>query len=156
MRALLLTVTVLALTATAAWAAPAYLLEPLNQPAPMVPRTCFDAQPESASSTQIIVFTAPGCAPCRRLLASLEASEGSLRSQGVTARQVVVGVDSCMDAARYARGHGDFPVGVARHRDQVRWAIDTTPTTYVVQDGRVVGRAVGVAPVHKLLDLVRR
>jgi hypothetical protein len=139
-------------------AQPAYMLQPLDTVAPPLPAICFDATQAPLTTnpelTHWVVFSAPGCAPCKRWLETLNDNRTLLERLGIVVYHVVTGVDSCLDGARSAgRFRGDFPLSVARGNTVARWAIGSTPTTYAVSNGRVRGVVVGLAPFREVLTL---
>ena len=83
----------------------------------------------AARADELYVFTRPGCAPCEKLKAALEANP-----------QLVVGFDV-------------FKINTAQRPDIAkRWAVTAVPVCVIVRDGKQLRRRLGFTNVVDLRD----
>jgi len=98
-----------------------------------------------------VVFSSRHCDACQGLLRDLAAEREALARRGVTVAMMLLDGTSCPDAMLEAGRSGGWPVGLADDRTREGWGVEQTPTTFLLQRGKVVGALVGRAPVAELL-----
>jgi hypothetical protein len=107
-------------------------IAPIEAPA-LPERWCEAPAGDVSEGRWLVVFVSEPCASCRRLL------------QTLPDERVVVLVAherSCADARVALRGH-KRPFAPAGELERA-WYVESTPTTYVVEDGIVLARWVGL------------
>ncbi|MEM6533166.1 MAG: hypothetical protein AAF654_11105 [Myxococcota bacterium] len=130
--------------------APAFAIQDLRGEAPAtMGRSCGDSVPNRPR--RLIVFSTPGCEPCRRQMRELRAA--TLPDE-LSIQHVIVGETSC-NTARMESG-SESSLYVMDDSDAQAWGFHTSPTLIYIDGERACRMAIGVVDSATLPRLVAR
>lgn len=107
-----------------------------SAPLPDAPIAWCDAKPQLTEGELWLVFISDPCPACRRMLRWLDRQEQA-------ALLVVLHAQSCAQARGALRGRS-YPFAAGSSELGDAWYVESTPTAYLIRDGVVVERLIGV------------
>lgn len=111
-------------------------VEVASVPMPEATISWCNASPQLMKGEVWLVFISDPCPSCRRMLRWLD-------RQDKAALLVVLYTESCAQAKGALRGRA-YPFAAASSELGDAWYVESTPTAYLLRDGLVVERLIGV------------